>query len=86
MDKTAFYADHITPYKFFHREKAVFYMQDLKVILQGKKTHTELCSNNIVVKVVGKSVLKSNQSPLNSSKTDAKTTQENKDKNKAYQW
>lgn len=62
-------------------------MQDLKDFsYRKKKNHTELCSNNIVVKVVGKSVLKGYQSPLNSSKTDTKTTQEKKDKNKAYQW
>lgn len=48
-------------------------MQDLKVIIQGKKKrHTELCSNYIVVKVVVKSALEDYRSPLNSSKTKAK--------------
>jgi len=61
-------------------------MQDLKAILQKKKTQAKLCSNNIIVKVGFKSVLKGYQSPFTSSKTEAKTTQEKTDKNKAYHW
>lgn len=69
-------------------EKVVFYNQDVKVILQERKIklYTELCSYNIVVKVVVKCVLKGYQSPLNSSKTEAKTSQKKTDNNKAYQW